>query len=142
MKADSKESVLDDSMLFGTVAAANPTEELEKDEAILKEALKTPGLSEAELRRVRAMAVLPRHAILSRDFQLSFDSEKTGTLAPDFVEKGLKLLDFRIREVQPVLTPINWGPTFRQYPFEVKYWRQPPIRKVLRKLYPEMGRVQ
>ena len=141
MKADSKESVLDDSMLFGTVAAANPTEELEKDEAILKEALQTPGLSEAELRRVRAMAVLPRHAILSRDFQLSFDSEKTGTLAPDFVEKGLKLLDFRIREVQPVLTPINWGPTFRQYPFEVKYWRQPPIRKVLRKLYPEMGRV-
>ena len=85
------------------------------------------------------MAVLPRHAILARDFQLSFDSEKTGTMAPDFAEKGLKLLEFRIKEVLPVITPINWGPTFRLYPFEVKYWRQPPIKKELRKLYPEMG---
>ena len=98
----------------------------------MQEALKTPGLSAAELRRVKAMSVLPRHAIFSRDFRLSFDSEKTGTMAPDFVEKGLKLLDFRIREVQPFITPINWGSTFRLYPFEVKYWR-------LKKLYPEMG---
>ena len=134
-----KEAVLDDSLLVGTVVAANPTAELEKDEAILLEALKTPGLSEAELRRVRAMAVLPRHAILTRDFKLSFDSEKTGTMAPDFVEKGLKLLEFRIKEVQPVITPINWGPTFRLYPFEVKFWRQPPIKKEIRKRYPEMG---
>ena len=136
-----KEAVLDDSLLVGTVVGANPTAELEKDEAILQEAVKTPGLSAAELRRVRAMAVLPRHAILARDFQLSFDSEKTGTMAPDFAEKGLKLLDFRIKEVLPVITPINWGPTFRLYPFEVKYWRQPPIKKELRKLYPEMGHV-
>ncbi len=139
MTASEKESALDDSMLFGTVAAANPPEELEKDEAVLQEALKTPGLSESELRRVRAMAVLPRHAILTRDFQLSFDSEKTGTMMPDFAEKGLKLLEYRIKEVQPVVTPVNWGPTFRAYPFEVKYWRQPPIKKELRKLYPEMG---
>ena len=142
MTASEKESALDDSMLFGTVAAANPPEELEKDEAVLQEALKTPGLSEAELRRVRAMAVLPRHAILTRDFQLSFDSEKTGTFAPDFAEKGLKLLEYRIKEVQPFVTPVNWGPTFRAYPFEVKYWRQPPIKKHLRKLYPEMGHVK
>ena len=134
-----KEAVLDDSLLVGTVVGANPTAELEKDAEILQEAVKTPGLSAAELRRVRAMAVLPRHAILARDFKLSFDSEKTGTMAPDFAEKGLKLLDFRIKEVQPVITPINWGPTFRLYPFEVKYWRQPPIKKELRKLYPEMG---
>lgn len=137
--AGDKEAVLDDSLLVGTVLGANPTEELEKDEAILKEALDTPGLSEAERRRVRAMAVLPRHAILTRDFQLSFDSEKTGTMAPDFAEKGLKLLDFRIKEVQPVITPVNWGSSFRAYPFEVKYWRQKPIKKELRKLYPEMG---
>ena len=89
--------------------------------------------------RVRAMAVLPRHAILTRDFQLAFDSERTGNMAPDFAEKGLKLLDFRIKEVQSAITPINWGPTFRAYPFEVKYWRQKPIKKELRKLYPEMG---
>ena len=138
-KSGDKEAVLDDSLLFGTVVAANPPEELEKDESILKEALKTPGLSEAELRRVRAMAVLPRHAILTRDFQLSFDSEKTGNMAPDFVEKGLKLLDFRIKEVQPVITPVNWGGSFRGYPFEVKYWRQKPIKKEIKKRYPEMG---
>ena len=137
--AGGKEAVLDDSLLAGTVVGANPTAELEKDELILQEALKTPGLSAAELRRVKAMSVLPRHAILSRDFRLSFDSEKTGTMAPDFVEKGLKLLDFRIREVQPFITPINWGPTFRLYPFEVKYWRQVPLKKELRKHYPEMG---
>ena len=134
-----KEAVLDDSLLVGTVVGANPTAELEKDEAILQEAVKTPGLSAAELRRVRAMAVLPRHAILARDFQLSFDSEKTGTMAPDFAEKGLKLLDFRIKEVQPVTTPVNWGSTFRAYPFEVKYWRQKPLKKELKKLHPEMG---
>jgi len=137
--AGGKEAVLDDSLLAGTVVGANPAAELEKDELILQEALKTPGLSAAELRRVKAMSVLPRHAILSRDFRLSFDSEKTGTMAPDFVEKGLKLLDFRIREVQPCITPINWGPTFRLYPFEVKYWRQRPLKKELKKLYPEMG---
>ena len=137
--AGGKEAVLDDSLLAGTVVGANPAAELEKDELILQEALKTPGLSAAELRRVKAMSVLPRHAILSRDFRLSFDSEKTGTMAPDFVEKGLKLLDFRIREVQPFITPINWGPTFRLYPFEVKYWRQRPLKKELKKLYPEMG---
>ena len=137
--AGDKEAVLDDSLLVGTVLGANPTAELEKDEAILREALETPGLTAAELRRVRAMAVLPRHAILSREFQLSFDSERTGTMAPDFVEKGLKLLEFRIREAQPVITPVNWGPTFRMYPFEVKYWRQRPLKKELMKLYPEMG---
>ena len=137
--AGDKEVVLDDSMLVGTVLGANPPEELEKDEAILQEALKTPGLSEAELRRVRAMAVVPRHAILTRDFQLSFDSEKTGKMAPDFVEKGLRLLDFRVREFQPVVTPVSWGGTFRKYPFEVKYWRQAPLKKELNKKYPEMG---
>ena len=137
--AGGKEAVLDDSLLAGTVVGANPAAELEKDELILQEALKTPGLSAAELRRVKAMSVLPRHAILSRDFRLSFDSEKTGTMAPDFVEKGLKLLDFRIREVQPFITPVNWGSTFRLYPFEVKYWRQRPLKKELKKLYPEMG---
>ena len=137
--AGDKEAVLDDSLLVGTVLGANPTEELEKDEAVLKEALNTPGLSDAERRRVRAISVLPRHAILARDFQLAFDSEKTGTMAPDFTEKGLKLLDFRIKEVQPVITPVNWGTTFRAYPFEVKYWWQKPIKKELRKLYPEMG---
>ena len=138
-KSGDKEVVPDDSFLIGTVLAANPPEELEKDEAILKEALKTPGLPEAELRRVRAMSVLPRHAIMTRDFQLSFDSEKSGSMAPDFVEKGLRLLDFRIKEVQPVTTPVNWGMTFRAYPFEVKYWRQRPLKKELKKLHPEMG---
>ena len=138
-KAGDKEVVLDDSLLVGTVTGANPTSELEKDEAVLKEALATPGLSEAEYRRVKAMSVLPRHAILTRDFQLSFDSEKTGKKAPDFTEKGLKLLDYRIKEVQPFITPINWGPTFRLYPFEVKYWRQQPLRDKIHKLHPEMG---
>lgn len=138
-KSGDKEVVLDDSLLVGTVLGANPTDELEKDEAILKEALATPGLAEAERRRVRAMAVLPRHAILARDFQLSFDSEKTGKMAPDFVEKGVRLLEYRIKEVQPAVTPVNWGPTFRMYPFEVKYWRQVPLKKVIREQHPEMG---
>ena len=138
-KTGDKEIVLDDSLLVGTVTGANPAEELEKDDAVLREALATPGLSEQEYRRVKAMAVLLRHAILTRDFQLSFDSEKTGEMAPDFVEKGLKLLDFRIKEVRPVITPVNWGPSFRKYPFEVKYWRQAPLKKELRRLYPEMG---
>ena len=139
LRAGDREAVQDDSLLVDTVLGANPTAELERDEAILMEALKTPGLSAAELRRVRAMSVLPRHAILARDFQLSFDSEGTGEMKPDFVEKGLKLLDYRIKEVLPVVTPVNWGPTFRAYPFEVKYWRQKPIKKEIKKLYPEMG---
>ena len=137
--ASDKEAVLDDSMLVETVLGANPAGELEKDVSILQEALQTPGLSEAERRRVQAMLVIVRHAILTREFQLSFDSEKTGKIAPDFAEKGLRLLDFRIKEVIPAVTPVNWGPTFRMYPFEVKYWRQQPIRDKLRKLYPEMG---
>ena len=138
-RAGDKEAVLDDSLLVGTVLGANPTAELERDEAILKEALATPGLSEAERRHVKAMSVLPRHAILARDFEMSFDSEKTGTMAPDFVEKGLRLLKFRIDEVRPAIAPVNWGPTFRKYPFEVKYWRQKPLKKELNKLHPEMG---
>ena len=137
--ASDKEAVLDDSMLVETVLGANPAGELEIDVSILQEALQTPGLSEAERRRVQAMLVIVRHAILTREFQLSFDSEKTGKIAPDFAEKGLRLLDFRIKEVIPAVTPVNWGPTFRMYPFEVKYWRQQPIRDKLRKLYPEMG---
>jgi len=138
-RSGDKEAVLDDSLLVGTVLGANPPEELAKDEAILTEALATPGLTPAELRRVKAMSVLPRHAILSRDFQLSFDSEKTGTMAPDFVEKGLKLMDYRVKEVMPAITPVNWGPTFRKYPFEVKYWRQKPLKKLLIERYPDIG---
>ncbi|MBQ6330404.1 MAG: hypothetical protein IJI35_15395, partial [Kiritimatiellae bacterium] len=60
-------------------------------------------------------------------------------IAPDFVEKGLKLMDFRIKKVQPVVTPINWGPTFRSYPFEVRYWGPAGLRTELLKRYPEMG---
>jgi len=139
VRAGDKEAVLDDSLLVGTVLGANPPEELEKDEEVLRAALATPGLSAAEYRRVRAVSVLPRHALLARDFQLAFDSEKTGEMAPDFVEKGLRLMDYRIKEVQPAVGPVNWGPSFRGYPFEVKYWRQRPIKRVLEKLYPEMG---
>ena len=86
-----------------------------------------------------AWAKLPRHAILARDFRLSFDSEGTGRMDDDFVEKGLKLLDFRINELKGVITPVNWGGTFRLYPFEVKYWRQKPLKGELQKRYPEMG---
>lgn len=137
--AGDKEAVLDDSLLVETVLGANPNEELERDAAVLQDALMTPGLSAAERRRVQAMSVIVRHAILTRDFQLSFDSEKSGKMAPDFAEKGLKLMEFRIKEVQPAVTPVNWGPSFRKYPFEVKYWRQQPIKNELKKLYPEMG---
>ena len=140
--AGDKEAVLDDSMLVETVLGANPNEELEKDVAILRDALLTPGLSAAERRRVQSMLVIVRHAILTRDFQLSFDSEKTGRKAPDFAEKGVRLLDFRIKEVLPSATPVNWGPTFRTYPFEVKYWRQQPLKRILNERYPEMGHVE
>ena len=138
-KAGDKEVVLDDSLLVGTVMGANPPEELEKDEAILQEALKTPGLTDAERRRVRAMAVLPRHAIMTREFRLAYDGFNVKKIAPDFVEKGLKLMDFRIKKVQPAVTPINWGPTFRGYPFEVRYWGPAGLRAELLKRYPEMG---
>ena len=138
-KAGDKEVVLDDSLLVGTVMGANPPEELEKDEAILQEALKTPGLTDAERRRVRAMSVLPRHAIMTREFRLAYDVFNVKKIAPDFVAKGLKLMEFRIKEVKPVVTPINWGPTFRSYPFEVRYWGPAGLRKELLKRYPEMG---
>ena len=137
--AGDKEAVLDDSLLVGTVLGANPNVELEKDAAVLQDALTTPGLSEVERRRVRAMLVIVRHAVLSRDFQLAFDSERSEKMAPDFVEKGRKLLDYRIKEVLPAVTPVNWGPSFRKYPFEVKYWRQKPLKDELKKLHPEMG---
>ena len=138
-KGGKKEVVLDDSFLASTVLSANPESELEKDEALLKTALETPGLSADELRRVRAWSKLPRHAILARRFRLSFDSEKTGTMADDFVENGIKLMDFRINELKGVITPVNWGGTFRLYPFEVKYWRQKSLKKELKKRFPEMG---
>ena len=138
-KGGDKEVVLDDSLLVGTVMGANPPEELEKDAAILQEALRTPGLTDAERRRVRAMAVLPKHAMLTRDFRLAYDGFDVKKIAPDFVEKGLRLMDFRVKEVQPVITPINWGPTFRSFPFEVRYWGPAGLRKELRKRYPDMG---
>ena len=137
--AGDKESVLDDSLLVGTVFAANPPEELEKDESILKEALATPGLTDAERRRVRAMSVLPRHAILTREFRLAYDGFDVKTVAPDYVEKGLRLMDFRINEVRPAVTPVNWGSTFRGFPFEVRYWGPAGLRTELLKRYPEMG---
>ena len=138
-KSGDREAVLDDSFLAGTVLAANPEAELEKDEEVLKAALATPGLSADELRRVRAWSKLPRHAILTRRFRLSFDSENTGVMADDFVGKGIMLMDFRINELKDAITPVNWGGTFRLYPFEVKYWRQKPLRKELKKRFPEMG---
>ena len=134
-----KEEVLDDSLLVGTVVGANPDEELAKDLEILQAAEKLPGLTEKELARVKARRILVEHARLTRDFQLSFDSERTGKMAPDFVEKGLRLLDFRIREVKPATACVNWGVTFRAFPFEVKYWRQRPLRKILHKRHSEMG---
>jgi hypothetical protein len=88
---------------------------------------------------VRAWSKLPRHAILTRRFRLSFDSENTGVMADDFVGKGIMLMDFRINELKDAITPVNWGGTFRLYPFEVKYWRQKPLRKELKKRFPEMG---
>ena len=141
MNARDKESVMDDSELVRTVADANSREALLEDIKVLDEALATPDLSPVELKRVKAMRVLAEHAVLTSDFYNTYDPKGTEEAAPDFSEKGLKLLEFRIKEVQPVITPINWGPTFRQYPFEVKFWRQPPIKKELRKLYPEMGHV-
>ena len=138
MKARDKESVLDDSELVKTVAAANSREVLLGDIKLIDEALKTPGLTPVELKRVRVMRVLAEHAVLTSDFLAAYD-DASGTVAPDFTEKGLKLLEFRINEVAPVIAPFNWGITFRGYPAEVKYWRQNPLRKILRKKYPEMG---
>lgn len=137
--AGDKEAVLDDSLLIGTVFGANPPEELLKDEAILKEALKTPGLTDAERRRVKAMSVLPRHAILTREFRLGYDGFDLKTVVPDYVERGMRLMDFRVKKVQPAVTPINWGPTFRSYPFEVRYWGPAGLRNELLKKYPEIG---
>ena len=138
MKAGDKESVLDDSELVKTVAAANSREVLLGDMKILDEALETPGLSLPERKRVMVMRVLAEHALLTRDFLGAYDGAGVGSFAPDFTESGLKLLDFRINEVAPVIAPFNWGYTFRGWPFEVKHWRQKPIRAVLEKKYPEM----
>lgn len=137
--AGDKEAVLDDSLLIGTVMGANPPEELEKDAEVLREALKTPGLTDAEWRRVKAMLVLVKHAVLTREFRLAYDGFDVKKIAPDFVEKGLRLMDFRVKEVQPAVTPVNWGHTFRSYPFEVRYWGPAGLRKELLKRYPEIG---
>ncbi len=138
MNARDKESVLDDSELVKTVADANSREALLEDIKVLDEALATPDLSPVELKRVKAMRVLAEHAVLTGDFLAAYD-DASGKVAPDFTEKGLKLIDFRINEVAPVIAPCNWGVTFRHYPAEVKYWRQNPLRKILKKKYPEMG---
>ena len=129
-------SLLGDEARLGAVAVEGG---LEKHEAILKEALATPGLTDAERRRVRAMSVLPRHAILTREFRLAYDGFDVKTVAPDYVEKGLRLMDFRINEVRPAVTPVNWGSTFRGFPFEVRYWGPAGLRTELLKRYPEMG---
>jgi len=138
MKARDKEAVLDDSELVKTVAAANSREVLLEDIKILDDALATPELSPVELKRVKVMRILAEHAVLTSDFLAAYD-DASGTVAPDFTEKGLKLMDFRINEVAPVIAPFNWGYTFRGYPAEVKYWRQNPLRKILKKKFPEMG---
>ena len=80
-----------------------------------------------------------KHAVLTREFRLAYDGFDVKKIAPDFVEKGLRLMDFRVKEVQPAVTPVNWGHTFRSYPFEVRYWGPAGLRKELLKRYPEIG---
>ena len=130
------ENVLDDSMLFGTVFAANPREELERDLVIARDALAAEGLSDLERLRVRRYALLSEHAIKAHDFQQTSDGYKV--CKPDMVEKGLDLLDFRIK-IAPYFPRANWGGVFRAFPFEVRWWMAKELKNEVKKRYPEMN---
>ena len=131
-----RETALDDSLLADTVCAANPRDELERDLGIVRMAERLPGLTELERRRVTRVVLLAEHAIRTRDFRMAFDGERS--FKPEFLQTGLDLIDFRIR-IAPRLPQENWGALFRLFPFEVKWWRQPPLKEELQKRFPEIG---
>lgn len=135
-KGAAVENVLDDSMLFGTVFAANPQDALEGDLALARQALETEGLTDLERLRVRRFALLSEHAIKARTFQATSDGYKV--FKPDMVEKGLDLLGFRLR-IAPYFPQAHWGAIFRAFPFEVRWWMAQDVKKAVRKLHPEMG---
>lgn len=138
MNASEKEMVLDDSELVKTVQRANSTEVLMGDIKLLDEVLADPDLSPNVRKRIERMRILVEHAILTSDFMNAWDRTGTGRVAPDFVEKGMKLVDFRVNKVAPVIEPFNWGNTFRKPPVEAQYWLKEPLWSALKAKYPEI----
>ena len=108
------------------------------DIKLLDEVLADPDLSPNVRKRIERMRILVEHAILTSDFMNAWDRTGTGRVAPDFVEKGMKLVDFRVNKVAPVIEPFNWGNTFRKPPVEAQYWLKEPLWSALKAKYPEI----
>lgn len=126
-----REQVPDDSRLYNTVMAANCDKWFAEDLAIIDRAVKTPGLTEVELKRVELRRLICEHARRTHRFLLARDSMDRKS----FAKGALDLLDYRIGIVKDL--PDSWGRVFRSQPAEVKWWRSVP-RKIIGKAYPEM----
>ena len=108
--------VLDDSVLFGTVYAAHTDSDFAGDLAVIDEALKVPGLSEAQIRRIRRARAIVENARLTRRFIVARDEAPF----PEFKRLGREVITFRTENKD--LIEDNWGRIFRGYPAEVRWW--------------------
>ena len=108
--------VLDDSVLFGTVYAAHTDSDFAGDLAVIDEALKVPGLSEAQIRRIRRARAIVENARLTRRFIVARDEAPF----PEFKQLGREVITFRTENKD--LIEDNWGRVFRGYPAEVRWW--------------------
>ena len=137
-KDSDKEIVLDDSELYKTVMLANGVDDLESDLSLIREAQATAGLSTVETTRLRHREILATNAVKTRRFFASFDpnnEEKTDWTK--MVECAIDLHKYRTTACRE-LSHTDWGTIYRAYPFEVKWWRQKPVRKALKALGVEM----
>ena len=125
-----REQVPDDSRLYNTVMAANSQELFAEDLAVIDSAAKTPGLTEAERKRVELRRLICEHARRTHHFLLARDTMDRKS----FGKTAMDLLDYRIGIVKQL--PDSWGRVFRSQPAEVKWWRRVP--RIISKAYPEM----
>ena len=75
-----------------------------------------PGLSEAQIRRIRRARAIVENARLTRRFIVARDEAPF----PEFKRLGREVITFRTENKD--LIEDNWGRVFRGYPAEVRWW--------------------
>jgi hypothetical protein len=112
-----KETILDDSQLYGAVYAAHTDEDYAGDLEAVKRALAHDNLSELERWRVNRVRAMIENARLTRKFIYARDKMKV----PEFAKLGRELIMKRI-ELKDEIDDKCWGAVFRGYPAEVRWW--------------------
>ena len=112
-----KETILDDSQLYGAVYAAHTDEDYAGDLEVVKRALAHDNLSGLERWRVNRVRAMIENARLTRRFIYARDKMKV----PEFAKLGRELIMKRI-ELKDEIDDKCWGAVFRGYPAEVRWW--------------------